>query len=304
MRRLLSTFSGRIAQTSPSSEYLFIENSFLRVLTASAVNHPTAMIRAIKELIQYRHLLFMLTWREIRIRYKETVMGFLWAIFMPMMVVAAGILVRKAFSVISGKPMAYQALVSVMVKSLPWAFFAGSIRTASNSLLANSNLVTKIYFPREVFPFSSVLAQLFDFAVATSLLVILIAFSGLSLVGVQLLWLPLLLLLLIMLTAGWGLFLSCATLFFRDVKYIVEIVMTFGILFTPVFYEAAMFREWSHVILLNPVGSILEAINDVVVLNHAPDPYWLCYAASWALGSLCIAWIIFDKAEPAFAESI
>ena len=151
------------------------------------------MIQAAKELIQYRHLLFTLTWREIRIRYKETVMGFLWALFMPMLVVAAGLLVRKAFSVVSGKPLEYTELLSVMVKSLPWAFFAGSIRTASNSLLANSNLVTKIYFPREVFPFSSVLAQLFDLAVAASLLIILVAFSGLS-IGIQILWLPLLLL--------------------------------------------------------------------------------------------------------------
>lgn len=230
-------------------------------------------------------------------------MGFLWAIFMPTMVVAAGVLVRKGFSVVSGKPMEYQAIVSVMVKSLPWAFFAGSIRNATNSLFANSNLVTKIYLPREVFPFSSVLAQLFDFAIAGSLLAILLGFSGLSL-GIQLLWLPFLLMLLVLLTAGWGLFLSCAALFFRDVKYIVEILMTFGILFTPVFYEAAMFGDWSHVILLNPVGTILEAINDVVVLNRAPDLYWLCYATSWALGSFCFAWIVFDKAEPAFAESI
>jgi homopolymeric O-antigen transport system permease protein len=261
------------------------------------------MIQAAKELIQYKHLLFTLTWREIRIRYKETVMGFLWAILMPMMVVAAGALVRKAFAVASGKPMEYEALVSVMVKSLPWAFFAGSIRTAASSLLANSNLVTKIYFPREVFPFSSVLAQLFDFAVAASLLVIVIALSGLS-VGIQIFWLPVLLLLLVLLTAGWGLFLSCAALFFRDVKYIVEIVMTFGILFTPVFYEASMFGEWSYLLLLNPVGSILEAINDVVVLNPPPDPFWLFYSSVWALGSFFLAWFIFDKAESGFAESI
>jgi ABC-type polysaccharide/polyol phosphate export permease len=261
------------------------------------------MIEAARELIQYRHLLLTLAWREIRIRYKETVMGFLWAIFMPMMVVAAGLLVRKALSVVSGKPMEFTELISVMVKSLPWAFFAGSIRTASSSLLVNSNLVTKIYFPREVFPFSAVLAQLFDLAVATSLLVVLVAFSGLS-IGIQILWLPLLLVLLILLAAGLGLFLSCATLFFRDVKYIVEIVMTFGILFTPVFYEASMFGEWSYVLLLNPVGSILEAINDVVVLNRAPHGYWLLYAASWAVGSFILAWLIFEKAEPAFAESI
>lgn len=261
------------------------------------------MIEAVRELIQYKHLLFTLTWREIRIRYKQTVMGFLWALFMPMMVVAAGILIRKAFSVVAGKAMEYDAVVSVMVKALPWAFFAGSIRTASISLVTNSNLVTKIYFPREVFPFSSVLAQLFDFAVAASLLIVLFAVSGLA-VTIHLLWLPFLLLLLIVLTAGWGMLLSCATLFFRDVKYIVEVVMTFGILFTPVFYEARMFGEWGYLLLLNPVGSILEAINDVVVLGRAPDPYWLLYAMAWAFGSFFVAWLIFDSAESAFAENI
>ena len=261
------------------------------------------MIEAARELIQYRHLLFTLTWREIKIRYKQTVMGFLWALLMPMMVVAAGIFVRKAFSVISGKPMEYEALISVMVKALPWAFFAGSIKTASMSLVANSNLVTKIYFPREVFPFSSILAQLFDFAVAASLLIILIPFSGLEL-GMNAAWFPFLLLLLIILTAGFGLLLSCATLFFRDVKYIVEIVMTFGILFTPVFYDAKMFGEWKYVLLLNPVGAILEGMNEVLVLNRAPDPFWLVYSISWALGSLFVAWLIFDNAESAFAETI
>jgi lipopolysaccharide transport system permease protein len=113
-----------------------------------------------------------------------------------------------------------------------------------------------------------------------------------------------LLLLLILLTAGWGLFLSSATLFFRDVKYIVEIVMTFGILFTPVFYEASMFGEWGYLLLLNPVGSILEAINDVVVLNRMPDPFWFFYSIFWAVGSFLLAWFIFDKVEPAFAENI
>ena len=261
------------------------------------------MVTAAIELLQYRHLLFTLTWREIKIRYKQTVMGFLWAILMPMMIVAAGIIVRKAFSVVSGKPMEFQELISVMVKSLPWAFFVGSIRTATNSLIANSNLVTKIYFPREVFPFSAVLAQLFDFVVAATLLLILLAVNGLVL-NFHLLWFPILFLLLVILTAGWGLFLSCASLFFRDVKYIVEIVITFGILFTPVFYEASMFGEWEKVFLLNPVGSLLEAMNDVVVLDRAPNLYWLSYAAAWAVGSFLLAWMIFDKAESAFAESI
>jgi ABC-type polysaccharide/polyol phosphate export permease len=124
--------------------------------------------------------------------------------------------------------------------------------------------------------------------------------SGLA-VGIHALWFPLLMLLLVILTAGWGLLLSCASLFFRDVKYIVEIVLTFGILFTPVFYEARMFGEWATVLLLNPVGSLLQAIDDVVVFNQSPDPFWLSYAACWSIGSFLLAWMIFDKAEPAFA---
>ena len=230
-------------------------------------------------------------------------MGFLWAIFMPIMVILSGLVVRKAFAFASGKPMEYQVLVSIVVKSLPWAFFAGSIRSATNSLLANSNLVTKIYCPREVFPFSSILAQLFDFGVAGLVAALLIMCSGVS-IGFHLLWLPVLLILLIVLTAGWALFLSCATIFFRDVKYIVEIVMTFGILFTPVFYDARMFGEWGDLLLLNPVGSILEAINDVVVMNRDPNSFWLLYATAWSLGSFFVAWMTFEKAESAFAECI
>ena len=261
------------------------------------------MLQGAKELIESRHLIYTLTWREIRIRYKETVMGFLWAIFLPMMIVSAGILVRKAFSVSSGQPMEYKDVVSVMIKSVPWSFFSGSIRTATNSLLANANLVTKIYFPREVFPFSSVAAHFFDFAVASSVIVVLVLLSGLPL-GMSIVWYPYLILLLIMLTSGWGLLLSCASLFFRDVRYLVEIIMTFGILFTPVFYDVGMFGDWSGILLLNPVGSILEAINNVVTLNRPPDFYWLSYSSCWALGSCIGGWIIFKRAEAEFAERV
>jgi len=257
----------------------------------------------INELIQYRHLLFMLTWRDIKIRYKQSVMGFLWAIFMPMMIVAAGILVKKAFSILSGNPMNLSQIASVSVKALPWAFFVGSIRFATNSLIGNMNLVTKIYFPREVFPLSSVLASLFDFTVASSVLIIILTIARIG-VSIHLLWLPVLLILLILITAGLGMILACANLFFRDVKYIVEVILTFGIFFTPVFYEAEMFGKWAPVILLNPIGAILEAINAVVVLHHAPNMYWLGYSALWAVFGFLLAWNIFHRAEFAFAENI
>src|SRR5713226_3036099 len=121
---------------------------------------------SIAELVQHRDLLFMLTWRDIKIRYKQSVMGFFWAILMPALIISTGVLVRYVFSAGLGQRLGLADVASVALKSLPWAFFVGSIRFATTSLTGNSNLVTKIYFPREVFPLSAVLANLFDFAVA------------------------------------------------------------------------------------------------------------------------------------------
>ncbi len=261
------------------------------------------MRKMVTELIEYRHLLYMLTWREIKIRYKQTIMGFLWAIFMPLIIITAGILVKKAFSILSGRPMTMAELVSVSVKALPWAFFVGSIRFATHSLTSSHNLITKIYFPREILPLSSVLAQLFDFGIAAVALSALFPLTGIG-VSPYLLWLPVLLLLLILLTAGLGMLLSCANLFFRDVKYIVEVVLTFGIFFTPVFYDATMFGDWKHLLLLNPLASLLEAINDVVVLHRPPDYGWVLYAACCAVIGFVTTWTMFDRAEPSFAENI
>lgn len=261
------------------------------------------MKEMIQELVQYRYLLFTFTWRDIKIKYKQSVMGFFWAIFMPMMIVAAGILIKKAFSIHSGNPLNLADISSVAVKSLPWAFFVGSIRLATGSLTSNANLITKIYFPRQLCPVSAVLSNLFDFVIASTVLVIILAIVSIG-ISIHLLWLPLLLGLLILLIVSAALLLSCANLFFRDVKYIVEVFLTFGIFFTPVFYEANMFGKWESVILLNPVACILEAINSVVVLHQAPDPFWLAYSAAWSVFGLLISWSIFHRAEFAFAENI
>lgn len=256
-----------------------------------------------RELIQYRNLLWMLTWRDIKIRYKQTVMGFLWALFMPLLIVFAGLIVKKGFSIVSGKPMELSSLISVCVKSLPYSFFIASVRFATNSLVGNANLVTKIYFPREVFPIAAVLANLFDFLLGSIFLVAFLVFTGFH-VDYHVVWVPLLLLMLVFFTAGLGMILSCANLFFRDVKYIVEVLVTFAIFVTPVFYDASLFGKWAPLLLLNPVGAILEGINDVVILHRAPDLFWLSYAAFWSVAGLIVSWNIFHRLEFLFAENI
>jgi len=255
------------------------------------------------ELVEYRHLLLMLTWRDIKLRYKQSVMGFLWAIFMPLLIVGAGILVRFAYSLSSSQQMSMTDLASVSLKSLPWAFFVSAIKFSTNSLVGNSNLVTKIYFPREVLPTAAVLASLFDAAIASSVIVVVLIFAKIG-ISIYVLWMPVLLLLTLIFTVAAALFLSCANLFFRDVKYLVDALLTFGIFFTPVFYEARMLGKWAPLVLLNPLGTLLEAMSDVVVRHHAPSYPWLLYAACWAIPGLLISWRIFERAEASFAELV
>jgi len=256
-----------------------------------------------RELIQYRNLLWMLTLRDIKIRYKQTVMGFLWAFFMPLLIVCAGLIVKKGFSIVSGKPLVLSELISVSIKSLPYSFFIASIRFATNSLVGNANLVTKIYFPREVFPVAAVLANLFDFLLASAFLAILLAIAGFQ-VDYHALWVPFLMFSLILFTMALGMLLSCANLFFRDVKYIVEVLVTFAIFFTPVFYDASMFGKWAPLLLINPVGAILENINNVLILHRGPDMFWLSYSIFWAVGGLIVSWSAFHRLEFLFAEKI
>lgn len=257
----------------------------------------------LKDILQYRDLLIMLVQRDIRVRYKQAAMGFLWAIFMPIVAVAAGILIKKAMSVLANQPMDFAGVVSISIKVLPWTFFISAVKFSVQSLTGNSNLVTKIYFPRAVLPFASIMACFFDFGVAVLVLTVLLCFAHVG-VSLNLLWLPLLLVVLLLLTAGIGLMLSTANLFFRDVKYVVEIILMFGIFFTPVFYDSAMFGNWQPLILLNPIGSLLESFNHVIVFHQPPHLGWLAYSAVSSVLVFYAGILVFHKYEPYFAENI
>jgi lipopolysaccharide transport system permease protein len=256
-----------------------------------------------RDLLQSRDLLLMLTSRDIKIRYKQSVMGFLWALLMPVLVVGSGLIVMIAFSIMSGKPINKIDVLSIAVKSVPWAFFVSAIRFATNSLTANKELVTKIYFPREILPMASMLASLFDFAIAAAVLTVALFVCRLGW-SINMLWVPFLLFLLIILTAAFSLLLSCANLFFRDVKYLVEVFLTYGIFIAPVFYSAARMGKYGILLLLNPVGPILESLSNTLVLHRSPNLFWLAYSTAWAVVSLPLSLWIFRKAERTFAESI
>jgi lipopolysaccharide transport system permease protein len=248
-------------------------------------------------------LLFVLTLRDIKIKYKQSIMGLLWAVLMPMIIVGAGMLVRVAMSKMSDAPLPPDNLASLCVKAIPWAFFVSAIRFATSSLTTNMNLVTKINCPRIAFPVSSVLSSLFDMVIATVPLIAVLAWLGVT-PSVMLLWVPILIALLLLLVTGLGMALAAGNLFYRDVKYIVEVLLTFAIFFTPVLYDVEMFGDWSFWLLLNPIAPILEALRSVVVMKVAPDPQWLVYSAVVSLVVFAGGWRLFRRLEPIFADRI
>lgn len=258
---------------------------------------------AIRELIARRDLLFMMTWRDIRVKYKQSVMGMLWAFLMPLIIVCAGFIVRYALAAASGKPVDMGDLTAVAVKAAPWAFFVSALRFGTNSMTSNWQLVTKIYLPRLIFPLAAVLSALFDLAIATIgvTFFLVIARTGLS---VYLLWLPLLVGAFVVLTASLAILFSAASLFLRDVKYLVDVFLTFAIFFTPVFYDTSLFGKLAPLLLLNPVSPLLEGMAAVTVHHVNPSIPWLTYSCAATGVLLVLSVLMFRKLEPRFAESI
>jgi lipopolysaccharide transport system permease protein len=159
------------------------------------------MIQEFEELYKYRELLYMITYRDIRVRYKQSIMGFFWAILMPILIVASGIVVRYGYAVVAHAPLRTSDIAGVAIRSVPWAFIVSSIRFTCGCLTNNYGLVVKIYFPKEIFPMAAVLACLFDFFVAFCALLLFLTFLKVGF-SVYLLWAPVLLATIIMFCIG------------------------------------------------------------------------------------------------------
>jgi len=261
------------------------------------------MKEELREFYKYRGLLYMLTYRDIKVRYKQTIMGFLWAILMPILIVLSGIVVRYAYALAAHTPLQAADITGVAVKSLPWAFLVSSIRFSCLSLINNKELVTKIYFPKEIFPLAATLASLFDFVVAAGALFIFLLVMKIGW-SAYLLWIPALILTTMLLAAGIGMIVSAASLYFRDVKFIVEVFLTFGIFFTPVFYDVSMLGNKGKWLLLNPISPLLDGLSACVARHQSPDMPWFAYSLAFSLLTLLGGYVFFKHLEPGFAESI
>jgi ABC-type polysaccharide/polyol phosphate export permease len=230
-------------------------------------------------------------------------MGLLWAILMPGLIVGAGILIRVVASQVAGTELTLEDVSSVMVRAVPWSLFISGLRFGTNSLITNPSLVTKIAFPKEVFPLAAVLSNLFDFFIASVVVVALMLVFGWR-PNLEALWVMPLTVALVLFTMALSMILAAANLFFRDVKYLMEVFLTYAIFFTPVLYSASMLGEWESIVLLNPIAPLLEGIADCVVLGRTPEGSWTTYGAVSSVVLFVVGYWFFKRLEPKFAESI
>ena len=268
--------------------------------------NKVTLIGRFKELLSYRTLLWTLAWRDIRVRYKQSVLGIAWAMFIPLsMMLVFTFIFTRVVPLKTDMPYAIFAYCGL----LPWQFFSASTTGAANSLLANRSLVTKIYFPAEVFPISCILASFIDFLVGSIVLVGLIIFYALTGYSIIVSWTAFLvvpvLMVQIVFTCGVSFFLSMGNLFFKDVRYVYSVVITLWMFASSVIYPMKTSDPKIQFILnLNPMTPILDAYRDVLLRGKLPDWSTLGYSAFVAVTVFLIGWIIFYKMQYKFAEKI
>lgn len=255
-----------------------------------------------KELYEYRDLFFFLVLRDIKIRYKQTVLGAAWAIIQPLftMIVFSlffGKLAKMPSDNIPYPIFSYAALV-------PWTYFANAVTNSANSLVGNSSIISKIYFPRLVIPTSSVLAGLLDFFISILVLFIMMFYYGI-LPSPTIILLPALVILMMITATGVGLLLSALNVKYRDIKYTVPFLIQFWMFVTPIVYPVAIIPKKFHLLYgLNPMVGIIEGFRSVI-LGTIPFPLKM-FSVSIVVSTLLlvVGLIYFRSMERYFADVI
>jgi lipopolysaccharide transport system permease protein len=255
----------------------------------------------VREQGEYIELLRAIVRRDLSLRYRNAILGFGWAVFAPLLQVIVFTLVFTRVAPLD-TGMAYP--VYAYTGLLVWTMFASALRAAASSLIANPDLVTKVYFPREVLPFSAVLVALLDFAVASVVMALLMAYYDVA-VGWSVLFLPVVVGVHVAFTAGVALIVAMAHLFYADVKYVFELVLLVWMFGSSVLYPIdSVGGTLGGVMRLNPMTPIIEAYRDVLLRNTLPAPGSFLGVAVIALLTLGLGWLLFHRAEFRFAEEI
>lgn len=254
------------------------------------------------ELWRYRELIFFLAWRDLRVRYRQTLLGILWAVIQPVftMVIFSIIFGRLARIPSDGVPypiFAYAALV-------PWQFFATSLGQASNSLVGSQHLITKVYFPRLVIPISAVLVGIVDLGFAFLVLVAMMIYFGVV-PTLAVLILPFLLLLAFVTALGLGLWLSALNVQYRDVRYTIPFLTQVWLYATPVAYPSSLVDEqWRPLVGLNPMAGVVEGFRAALLGTPSPSVLLLAASSVVAVVLLVTGLYYFRRMERRFADVV
>lgn len=256
----------------------------------------------LQELWDYRELLFFLTWRDIKVRYKQTALGAAWAIIQPFFtMVVFSIFFGKLAKVPSdGIPYPIFSFVALV----PWTFFAHGLSESSNSLVGSANLIKKVYFPRLIVPVSGVISGTIDFVLAFIVLLGMMLYFGIV-PTVNVIWLPLLLLLAFVTALGVGLWLSALNVQFRDVRYTLPFLTQFWMFATPIAYPSSLLSEpWRTLYGLNPMVGVVEGFRWALLgTDTAPGPIIIASSLA-ALGILIGGAFYFRRMEKIFADVV
>jgi lipopolysaccharide transport system permease protein len=262
----------------------------------------------LRDLWDYRDLLYFLVWRDVKVRYKQTVLGVAWAILQPTLTMVVFTIFFGGLAGISSDGLPYPVFSYAAL--LPWTFFAQGLTQSSNSLVGSQNLITKVYFPRLIIPLATVTAGVVDFGLAFLVLLGMMAFYGIW-PGLAVLWLPLLLALAFGTALGVGMWMSALNVEYRDVRYIVPFLVQFWLFVTPVIYpaNAVTARLESHglpgwLFGLNPMTGVVEGFRWALLgADTRPGPLIFASAAVTVL-LLVTGAIYFRRMERTFADVV
>lgn len=255
-----------------------------------------------REIWRYRELLYFFTWRDLKVRYKQTVIGVGWAIFQPFITMIV-------FSVFFGKLARIPSdnvpyPIFVYVGLLFWQFFSSALSETSGTLVANQAIITKVYFPRLILPISAVVTKLIDFLVASLILAGLMVYYGYVPRLTGLFILPILLFITFMASVGGGLFLASVNVKYRDVRYILPFFTQILLFLTPVIYPASIAGKYSWILALNPMTGVIQTARAVLLGTTQPNWFLLSLSFAACLFMLVVGIIYFKTVEQYFADIV
>jgi lipopolysaccharide transport system permease protein len=256
----------------------------------------------LNELWEYRELLYFLTWRDIKVRYKQTALGAAWAIIQPVftMVIFSLFFGRLAKMPSDGVPYPIFSMAGLV----PWTFFVYGLSQASNSLVGSQNLIKKVYFPRLVIPISSLCSGLVDFAIAFVILFVMMFYYGIA-PGWNILWIPAFILLTLVTSLGVGLWLSALNVEYRDVRFTIPFLTQFWMFATPIAYPSSLLSEpWRTVYGLNPMVGVVEGFRwGLLGTQTQPGPMVLASVGA-AIFLMITGAFYFRRMERTFADVV